>query len=198
MGFTDRFAVTDDTFYLEYNFKLFRCEKGDREWSDTGVEETVELTLDVAVRNLKLAVSRDTVYVGKRDGTLLQSFDAGINWIDLTPVLPFPVKAFKDIVIVGNTVYIATDAGVAASDRGNNWGAITDADRTNLNMDILTLDGTTLYGVTKDTGIYRLENNVWKQVVSDAPDNVNSLAVDRNTLYLGTQDRGMLHFTLGE
>ena len=195
LGFHGPFAVSDDTFYLEYNFKLFRCKKGDREWSDTGVEETVELTLDVAVRNLKLAVSGDTVYVGKRDGTLLQSFDAGINWIDLTPVLPFSVKAFKDIVLVIPTVYVATDAGVASSDRGNNWGVITDTDGTNLNMDILTADGTILYGVTKETGIYRLENGTWNQIVSDIPENITSLAVDGNTLYVGTQEQGMLHFT---
>ncbi len=195
LGFHGPLAVSDDTFYLEYNFKLFRCKKGDREWSDTGVEETVELTLDVAVRNLKLAVSGDTVYVGKRDGTLLQSFDAGINWIDLTPVLPFSVKAFKDIVLVSPTVYVATDAGVASSDRGNNWGAITDEEGANLNMDILTVDGTILYGVTKETGIYRLENGTWNQIVSDIPENITSLAVDGNTLYVGTQEQGMLHFT---
>ena len=38
-----------------------------------------------------------------------------------------------------------------------------------LSIDIehLTFDGTTLYGVTKDIGIYRLENSVWQMVVSD-------------------------------
>ena len=195
LGFHGPLAVSDDTFYLEYNFKLFRYKKGEREWSDTGVEETVELTLDVAVKNLKLAVSGNTVYVGKRDGTLLQSFDAGTNWIDLTPTLPFPVKAFNEIVIVGNTVYVATDAGIAASDQGNNWGVVTDLETTNLVMEHLTVDGTKLYGVTKGTGIYRLENGTWNQIVSDIPENITSLAVDGNTLYVGTQEQGMLHFT---
>ncbi len=198
LGFHGPFAVSANTFYLEYNFKLFRYKKGEREWSDTGVEETIELTLDIAVKNLKLAVSGNTVYVGKRDGTLLQSFDAGTNWIDLTPVLPFPVKAFKDIVIVNDTVYVATDAGVTTSDRGNNWGVITDSEGTNLNMDILTADGTILYAVSQDTGIYRLENDTWNQIVSEIPENITSLAVNGNTLFISTERNGMFHFTLDE
>ncbi len=198
LGFHGPLAVSDDTFFLEYNFKLFRYKKGEREWSDTGVEETVELTLDVAVKNLKLAVSGNTVYVGKRDGTLLQSFDAGTNWVDLTSVLPFQVKAFKDIVIVNDTVYVATDAGVTTSDRGNNWGVMTDSEGTNLIMDILTADGTILYAVFQDTGIYRLENGIWNQIVSEIPENITSIAVDGNTLFISTERNGMFHFNLDE
>ena len=195
-GLKGPFAVSGDTFYMEYNFKLFRWEPGDIEWYDTGQEETVDLFLHIAMRDLKLAVSGDTVYVGKRDGNLVVSHDKGTNWIDLTPILPFTVKTFKDIVFVGEAVFIATDAGVAASDQGNNWGAITDSEGTNLIMNILNVDGTTVYGVTKDTGIYRLKSGTWENVVSEIPNNVNSLAVDGNTLYVGTQNNGMLHFNL--
>ena len=195
-GLEGPFAVSGDTFYMEYNFKLFRWQPGDTEWSDTGIEETSELFLHIAIKDLKLAASGDTVYVGKRDGDLVVSHDRGNNWIDLTPILPFPVKTFKDIVIVGETVFIATDAGVAASDRGNNWGSITDSEETNLIMDILSADGTTLYGVIKDTSIYRLESGKWKQIVSEIPEKMTSLAVDGNTLYVGTQQQGMLHFNL--
>ena len=98
-------------------------------------------------------------------------------------------------MVAGSTVYVATDAGVILSDNGRNWRAVTDAEGTNLIMEHLAVDGTMLYGIN-NTGIYRLENDAWEQVVSDAPDNVNSLAVDGNTLYVGTQDRSMLHFTL--
>ena len=63
-------------------------------------------------------------------------------------------------------------------------------------MEHLAVDGITLYGVTKKTGIYRLESGTWKQIVSEMPDSVTSLAVDGNTLYVGTQNRGMLHFNL--
>ena len=197
-GLHGAFAVTNDTFYVEYNYKLFRWKLGDTEWYDTEQEETVELTLDIAKRKLKLAVSGNTVYLGKRDAHLVVSLDRGNNWIDLTPALPFRVETFNDIVIVGDTVYVATDAGVAASDRGNNWGVVADSEATNLVMDHLAVDGTSLYGVTKDTGIYRLENGAWNQIVSKIPDRITSLAVDGNTLYVGTQDQGMLHFNLNE
>ena len=209
------FAVSDNTFYFEYNFNLFRWNPGETEWYDTGVQETGELLYFEAAKALesegipiekigeiirawqlgfKLAVSGNTVYAGKRDGHLVVSFDKGTNWIELTSALPFTVKAYKDIVIVSDTVYVATDAGVAVSDRGNNWGAITDKDGMNLNMDILTVDDTKLYGFTKETGIYRLENGTWNQIVSEIPDNITSLAVDGNTIYIGTQNQGMLHF----
>ncbi len=196
LGYQGSFAVSGDTFYMEYNFKLFRWEPGDTEWYDTEQEETVELTLDIAQRHLKLAVSGNTVYVGKRDGHLVVSFDKGTNWIDLTPALPFPFKTFKDIVFAGSTVYVATDAGVAASDDGRHWGTVTDAEGTNLVMEQLAVDGTTLYGVTQKTGIYRLESGTWQQIVSETPDKATSLAVDGDTLYIGTQNNGMLHFNL--
>ena len=196
-GLRGPFAVSGDTFYLEYNFKLFRWEPGDTEWYDTGQEETVRLTLNILDRDLKLAASGNTVYAGKRDGRLVVSFDKGTNWIDLTPALPFPFKTFKEIAFAGATVvYVATDAGVATSDSGKNWHAITDAAGTNLVMERLAVDGTTVYGITKDIGIYRLENGTWKQVVSDIPEKIRSLAVDGNTLYVGTGNNGMLHYTL--
>ena len=192
------FAVSGNTFYMEYNFKLFRWEPGDTEWHDTGQEETIELIEDIASKDLKLAASGNAVYVGKRDGHLVVSFDKGNNWFDITPGLPFTVNTFNDIVVAGSTVYVATDAGIITSDDGRNWRTITDAEGTNLIMKYLALDGTILYGVNNNTGIYRLEKGTWEQVLSDAPDNVNSLAVDGNTLYVGTQDRGMLHYTLEE
>jgi RNA polymerase sigma factor (sigma-70 family) len=195
-GLKGPFAVSGDTFYMEYNFKLFRWKPGGTEWYDTEQEETVELPLHIASRDLKLAALGNTVYVGKRDGRLVVSFDKGNNWIDLTPALPFPFKTFKEIVFVGPTVYVATDAGVAASDSGKNWRAITDAEGTNLIMEHLAVDGTTVYGVTEKLGAYRLENDTWKQVVSEIPDNVTSLAVDGDTLYVGTENNGMFHFTL--
>ena len=192
------FAVSDNTFYMEYNFKLFRWEPGETEWHDTGQEETVELTWDIARIPLKLAVSGDTVYGGKRDGHLVVSYDRGNNWVDLTPALPFSVNTFYDIAVAGDTVYIATDAGIITSDDGRNWRTITDSDDRNLIMEHLAVDDTTLYGITQKTGIYRLESGTWEQVVSDIPENITSLAADRNTLYVGTKNNSMLHFNLEE
>ena len=196
-GLRGAFAVSGNTFYIEYNFKLFRWEPGDTEWQDIGVEETDELSLNIG-RSFKLAVSGDTIYVGKRDGHFVVSFDRGDNWIDLTPALPFPVKTFKEIVATGSTVYVATDAGTITSDDGRTWRVVTDSEGMNLIMEHLAVDGTTLFGITKGTGIYRLKSGVWEQVVSEVPDHITSLAVDGSTLYVGTQDRGMLHYNLEE
>ncbi|MCY4401292.1 MAG: sigma-70 family RNA polymerase sigma factor [Candidatus Poribacteria bacterium] len=190
------FVVSGDTFYMEINYKLYRWKLGETEWQETGQEETCELTLEIAEKTPKLAVSGDSICYGKRDGSLVISFDKGNNWIDLTPALPFTVNAFKDIVFIKSTVYVVTDTGIITSDNGRNWHTITDADGTNLIMEHLSADGTTLYGISKDTGIYRLETGKWKQVVSEIPNNVTSLTVDGNTLYVGTQDSGMFHYTL--
>ncbi|RKU09521.1 hypothetical protein C6501_15120 [Candidatus Poribacteria bacterium] len=197
-GLRGPFTVSGDTFYMEYNFKLFKWRHGDTEWSDTGVEETVELTSDIARRDLKLAVSGNTVYVGKRDGRFVQSLDAGNSWKDIPVDFMFltPFKNFKEILFAGSTVYVATDAGVATSDNGKHWHAITDTAGSHLIMEHLAIDGTTVYGVTAKTGIYRLESGTWEQVVSEIPDNITSLAVDGNTLYVGTQSNGMLHYYL--
>ena len=190
-GLQGPFAVSGDTFYMEYNLKLFRWEPGDTEWQDIEQEETSPSKSG----NFQLAVSGDTVCVGKRDGHLVVSFDKGDNWSDLTPVLPSPIKAFKDIVFVGSTMYVATDVGITASDNGKPWRVITDSESTNLVMEQLAVDGNTLYGVNK-TGIYRLENGIWNQILSEMPDNIISLAVDGDTLYIGTKNQGMLHFNL--
>ncbi len=196
LGFQGPFAVNNDIIYMEYNFKLFKCKRGDTLWSETGVEETVELTLDIARIKLKLAVSGNTVYVGKRDGHLVVSFDSGNKWTDLTPAIPFTVKEFKDIVITGSTVYVATDAGIITSDGGKQWDTITEKDGTNLIMEHLAVDGTTLYGVTQKTGIFRLENGTWEQVVPEIPDKVTSLAIDGKTVYVGTEYNEVFHFNL--
>jgi photosystem II stability/assembly factor-like uncharacterized protein len=201
-GLRGAFAVSDDTFYMEYNFKLFRWEPGDTEWYDTELEETAELDVDVwhkIMEGFKLTVSGNTVYVGKRDGHLVVSFDRGNNWIDVTPILPFPVKVFKEIVFAGSTVYVATDAGVATSSEGKRWRAITDTAGTHLIMERLAVDGTNVYGAS-ETSVYQLESDgvTWKQLTPEVSDRVTSLAVDRNVLYVGTQSSGMLHFTVNE
>jgi RNA polymerase sigma factor (sigma-70 family) len=201
-GISGAFVVSGDTFYVEYNFKLFRWEPGDTEWYDTELEETAELDVDVwhkIMEGFKLTVSGNTVYVGKRDGHLVVSFDRGNNWIDVTPILPFPVKVFKEIVFAGSTVYVATDAGVATSSEGKRWRAITDTAGTHLIMERLAVDGTNVYGAS-ETSVYQLESDgvTWKQLTPEVSDRVTSLAVDRNVLYVGTQSSGMLHFTVNE
>ncbi len=103
-------------------------------------------------------------------------------------------------------MYVATNAGILTSDDGRNWRVIADAEGTNLIMEELTVDGTTLYGITKDTGIYRLESDsdTWVQIITEIPESAKvnlassgtSLVVTGRTLYLGTQFDGMFHFNL--
>ena len=194
-GLRGAFAVDGDTFYIEFNYKLFRWKLGDTELYDTEQEETIELSEDIIKRDLKLAVSGNTVYVGKRDGHFLVSFDRATNWIDFTPALPFAVNNYKQILVAGTTVYVATDAGIITSDDGRSWSTITYAAGDNLIMEHLAHDGNTLYGVTEKSGIYRLENGSWNQIVFEIPGDITSLAVDGNTLYVGTRNQGMLHYT---
>ncbi len=225
-GLNGAFAVSGDTFYLEYNFKLLRWTQGEAEWYDTGVEETIGLTLKApngtylptgmwhlgvpkgtpqealgffrAIHSLKLAVSGDTVYVGKREGHLLVSYDRGESWTDRTSRLPFPVILIKDIKIIGPKVYVATDAGVTMSRNGTQWQIISDPSGELLVMDHMAVDGNWLCGITEDTGVYLLVNGTWEQIVSETPDKFTSLAIDGNTLYVGTQKRGMLHYVLDQ
>ena len=203
-GLHGPFAVSGDTFYMEYNLKLFRWEPGDTEWQDIGQEDTYPRKSE----NFQLAVSGDTVYVGRRNGHLVVSFNKGNNWTDLTPGLPFQVKSFNDIVVSGTTACVATNEGTLISDDGKNWRVITDTDGTNLIMEELAADDTKFFGITQDTGIYRLESdsNTWQQIITEIPESAKenitsnriSLAVDRNTLYLGTRSDGMFHFNLAE
>ncbi len=215
LGLLGPFAVSGDTFYSEYNFKLLRWEPGYTEWYDTGQEETAEVSLKTGIYRAnaiipELAALGDTVYYGKRDGHLVVSFDRGNNWVDITPGLPFKVRTFYDIVFAGSTVYVATDAGIITSDDGRTWQVVNDSDGTNLIMEHLATDGTTLYGITKMTrvfqknAVFRLENGTWNQIVTSIPatfemtDIITSLAVDGNTLYISTGKNGMLYYSLEE
>ncbi len=202
------FAVTDSAYYAEYQHKLFRWSIGTLNWYDTGVTDMDEASPDevnFAVPNHKdfrFAVSGKTIYVGKRDGHLLQSFDEGNTWNDITAVtanLPFSVEHFKAITFAGQTVYVATDKGVIRSNNGTDWHIPTDIEGTPLVVDRFAVDGTTVYGTAKRK-VYQLkeDSNTWQQVTPEIPYPVNCLDIDGNTLYVGTNGRGVLRFSLDE
>ncbi|MDE0399237.1 MAG: sigma-70 family RNA polymerase sigma factor [Candidatus Poribacteria bacterium] len=206
------FAVSGETYYLEYGQRLFRWEPGMAEWYDTGlIDETevvfpfdysVEASTSINVRDsigFKIAVSDSTVYVGKRDGHLFQSFDKGKTWNDVTADLPFSFTEFKGITFAGSTVYVATDKGVAHSSDGTHWHAATNVEGNPLIMERFAVDGTTVYGTTGQY-VYQLKegSNTWEQVTPEIPDIVLSFVVDGNVLYVGTASSGVLRFTLDE
>ena len=188
------FVVNSDTFYTEYQRKLLKWKPGDSDWRDTGLVDTSEQSDGDSKFGFKLAVSGETVYVGKRNGRLFQSLDSGNSWKDITPNLPLRFTCFKAIVFAGSTVYVATDSGVLASRTGMHWSVIKD----DIIIDRFAVDGATIYGAG-DTGVYRLDvHGDWRQISPSIPGEVRSLVVHRNRLYVATEQRGMFYISLEE
>ncbi len=199
------FAVSSSAYYAEHGQKLFRWKSGTTEWYDTGLVDEgkglhpFENLNAFADAFFRLAVLERTVYVGKQDGRLFQSYDEGDTWNDITADIPFSVTSFNGVAFAGSTVYVATDKGVAYSNDGTHWHATIDAEGTPLIIDKLAVDGTTVYG-TSNQQVYALkeDSDTWQRVTPEIPVLINSLAVDSNMLYVGTIGNGVLRFTLEE
>ena len=191
-----RVVVCNDVFYVEHERTLFKWSPGDPEWANTGLTDRSSSFNDDFRMELKLAVSGETVYVGKRDGKLFQSFDSENSWRDVTPSLPLHFARFKEITFVDSTVYVATDEGVLSSETGAHWSVLTDSTGAYTRIDRLTVDGTKVYGIG-DTGVYHLDTRrQWNQISSEVPDEISALAIVSNKLYSTTEDRGILHISL--
>ena len=190
------FAVSDETFYIECRRRLFSWEPGRQEWRNTGLIDASEQPDSELDKGFKLAVSAETVYVGKRDGTLFQSLDGGDSWRDVTSSLPLRFTHFNEIVFVDATVYVATDKGVLSSETGEHWHLITDKTGTPIVIDRFAVNGTTVYGAG-DTGVYRLAGE-WQQISPEVPGKVISLIVSNDKLYIATEQRGLFHISLEE
>ncbi len=194
--YPDGFAVSGDTFYVEYQQRLFRWTRGDPKWTDTGLRDVTQ-PFDIPFNSgFKIAVSEETVYVGKQDGHLLRSPDGGNTWKDLTPNLPFRFDRFNQIVIADSTVYVATDAGVLTSADGEHWRAITDKEGAHGIIDRIAVADAAIYGAG-DTGVYNLNNRGrWEQILPEVPDRVISFVINNDELYIATKQRGMFHISL--
>ena len=184
------FVVDGETFYAEYNHRLFKWKPGTPEWIDT---EFVSISPKFA-----LAFSGENIYAGKTNGKLFQSFDSGDSWKDITSTLPIRFAHFKEIIFAGSTVCVATDKGVLISKTGEHWHVVTGKNRMPTVIDKFAVDGTTIYGVG-DSGAYRLDvHSEWELLSADVPDNILSLVVSNDRLYVGTHDHGMFHISLKE
>ena len=192
------FAVTGKTFYAEYKRQLFKWNRGDSEWTDTGLSDTTETPKGIHHNSFKLAASGEVVYVGKRDGTLFQSLDSGKSWKNITPILPLRYTHLKEIIFTGTTVYVATDKGVLSSQTGAHWRVLTDKTGKQTMIDSLAVDGsTTVYGANNIGGIYRLDtDDRWKQIAPSVPDKIRDIAVNNQKLYIATQQSGIFHISL--
>ena len=191
-------AVSSNVFYVEYKRRLFRWRVGDTEWTNTGLIDTGERFDEDPHKGFRVAVSGETVYVGKRDGKLFQSLDSGRNWRDVTPNLPLHFTHFKEIGSFGSTVYVATDEGVLVSETGEHWRVLTDTADARPVINKLTFDGTEVYG-TGDTGVYRLSaRGQWEQFSTEAPGSVVSLAIANGRLYSASAGKGIFYVSLAE
>ena len=193
---TKTLTASRDVFYLEYKRRLFKWRLGDPEWTNTGLVDTGE-PLDSGTRNgFKIAVSGETIYVGKRDGKLLRSLDGGNSWRDITSNLPLDFAYFKEMIFSGSTLYVATDKGVLVSETGEYWRVMTDRADTRVVINQFALDGTEVYGLA-DTGVYRLgTGGQWEQVSSEVPDGVDALAINNGRLYGAVKERGIFNMSL--
>ena len=189
------FAGSGQTFYLEWKRRLFKWKHGDPEWTDTGLIDNSE-PRNRFDKGFKLAVLGETVYVGKRDGTLFQSLDNGNSWKNITPTLPIHFTRFKQIIFAGSTVYVATDEGVLVSQSGEHWRVLTDATGGRPTINTFAIDHTSVYGAN-DTTIYRLEDRgQWKQISPSVPDKITAITVSNDRLYIATHNSGLFHIPL--
>ena len=204
-GLLGDFAVSRNTYYMEYEQRLFRWKLGTPEWVDTGLIDEGEFIDTAGSSNnpsyigFKIAVSGRTVYVAKLDGHLFQSFDEGDTWNDVTGELPFSFTYFKAIEFAGSAIYVATDRGVTYSSDGTHWYVTSDPEGVPIVIDQFVVSGTTLYGIAEQR-VYQLKENSdrWEQMTPEIPSVVSALAVDGNVLYVGTYGSGVLRFKLDD
>ena len=195
---TGGFAISDGTFYVEYQRVLFKWKTGDSEWTNTGLIDLTEKSWRGIPwrKGFRLAAAGETVYVGKRNGTLFQSLDEGDSWRDITPNLPLYFTQFKEIVFVGSTVYVATDEGVLTSQNGQHWRVLTDRTGTRPVIDRFAVNHTDVYGAGT-AGVYRLDaHSKWEQVSPSVLRRIDALVVGDNRLYIDLQQGGMSHIPL--
>lgn len=190
------FAVSGNTFYIEYMRKLFKLTADSTDAIYTGLTDT-SIHIDVRYdRGSKIAVSAEVVFVGKRNGKLFQSIDSGKNWQDVTPNIRYRFTGIKDMVFVGSTIYVATDKGVITSQTGKDWQLLTDKAGENINIDRMAMANSGFYGAGT-TGAYRLKSHGrWEQISEKIPDRVISLSASSDKLYIGTEKRGIFQISL--
>ena len=193
---TTRVVVTNDVFFAEYKRRLLKWKIGDPAWTNTGFTDT-SLIYDMDSRDgFKIAATGETVYVGKRNGKLFQSFDGANTWRDVTANLPLQFTLFKNIIFVGTTLYIATNNGVIVSQNDEHWHILTDSKGESPIINIFAVDGNKVYGIG-DAGVYRLTiHGECKLISAEVPNRINTIAIANGKLYSGTDTSGLLHISL--
>ncbi len=205
-------AIDNGTYYVEYDYQLYRWKPGNTEWLNTGLlDKGVSEDRSFCYANnpfidavgFRFAVSGNTIYVGEKEGQLMQSLDEGMTWSDVTGYLPYPVDHYKAIAFAGNFVYVATDKGVVRSTNGTDWYTLTGAKGKPLIINMFAVEGTAVYGEARRK-IFRVKSSMtmWEQITPRIPHSIaytiTCIDVDGNTLYVGTRERGVLRFSLDD
>lgn len=191
-------AVSGKTLFIEYSRKLFKWTFGSADIIDTGLIDANIYADEELDRGFKIAASAEIVYVTKRGSKLFQSIDSGNSWRDVRLNIPYNFTRINDITFVGETVYVATDKGVLASQTGEHWRLLTDNIGTHIIINKFAIYGTKFFGAG-DTGVYSLNPlDRWEQISSNTPDKVISLSASHDKLYIGTENRGIFHTLLEE
>ena len=192
------FAVSNGTFYVEHQRRLFKWKPDDLKWTDTGLIDLGKQHGTGLGGELKLAVSSETVYVGKRDGKLFQSLDGGDSWKDITPSLPLHFTSFKGIIFAGSVVYVATDKGVLTSQNGEHWRVLSNGAGARIVIDTFATNGMIVYGAG-EASVYRFDaHGKLEPVSTSVPGKVISLVVSDDKLYIATAHRGIFHISFEE
>ena len=185
-------TVSENTFYVERDGRLYKSYVGSPEWIDTGFR-TGE---DFGIYRGNLAIAGKTVYVSKADGHLFQSKDGGNNWIDITTGLPLVFESIREIVVVDSSVYVVTDKGVLCSQTEDKWQVLTDSSDTIIEIVSLAIEGTTVYGIN-NSGLYYLnDQEKWEIISSEMPDHVSQLVIHDDHFYVSTENRGIFHIPI--
>ncbi len=193
------FTVTESTFYAESNNNLYRWKPGTLGWYDTRLADEINNETPDNDSGLKIAALAKKLYVGMKNGHLMQSLDEGETWTDVTSNLPFTVESFKAVVFAGETLYVATDKGVVRSIDGKDWITLSEKNGIPLVMNRLAVADTTVYGESEQV-IYsiNIHNEKWKQVTPKIAYPVACFDADGSKLYVGTYGSGLLLYELDE
>ncbi|RKU27981.1 hypothetical protein C6497_10425 [Candidatus Poribacteria bacterium] len=190
------FTVSDNVFYIEYNRQLYKWELGNTELKNIELIDTTKYSDGTLNSRIKVSASRETVYAGRQDGRLFQSIDNGISWRDITSNFPLSFSNLTDIVFVNNTVYVATEKGVLASEDGEYWYRPTDNEGKHIILDKLITHSSRLYG-TNNIGVYHLDDRgKWEQFLPNIPDKVIDLTYSDTKLYIATDQQGIFYSPL--